>query len=177
VILNTIPNNHMKAHNHLYSYSVLTYIKINKYIFKKKTTNLKMAEEWQRMAEEDAQHWPLASTHVHTGTHREENSEETIVGEDPGSAFLSKRLLVIPLWGGKGLCESECDGSTGHELREDQRLSRVRCWGKRMGRCYSRRAQMNLHILCLQGGQTLSDKTAGIPVVKRSHPQDVTTAF
>jgi hypothetical protein len=27
---NTIPNNHMKAHNHLYSYSVLTYIKINK---------------------------------------------------------------------------------------------------------------------------------------------------
>jgi hypothetical protein len=24
---NSIPNNHMKAHNHLYSYSVLTYIK------------------------------------------------------------------------------------------------------------------------------------------------------
>jgi hypothetical protein len=23
---NSIPNNHMKAHNHLYSYSVLTYI-------------------------------------------------------------------------------------------------------------------------------------------------------
>jgi hypothetical protein len=26
-ILNSIPNNHMKAHNHLYSYSVLIYIK------------------------------------------------------------------------------------------------------------------------------------------------------
>jgi hypothetical protein len=24
---NSIPNNHMKAHNHLYNYSVLTYIK------------------------------------------------------------------------------------------------------------------------------------------------------
>ena len=27
---NSIANNHMKAHNHLYSYSVLTHIKINK---------------------------------------------------------------------------------------------------------------------------------------------------
>jgi hypothetical protein len=26
---NSIPNNHIKAHNHLYSYTVLTYIKIN----------------------------------------------------------------------------------------------------------------------------------------------------
>jgi hypothetical protein len=34
---NSIPNNHMKAHNHLYSYSVLKYIKlINKSLEKKK---------------------------------------------------------------------------------------------------------------------------------------------
>jgi hypothetical protein len=33
---NSISNNHMKAHNHLYSYSVLTHIKINTKIFTKK---------------------------------------------------------------------------------------------------------------------------------------------
>jgi hypothetical protein len=29
-VLNTISNNYMKAHSHLYSYSVIIYIKINK---------------------------------------------------------------------------------------------------------------------------------------------------
>jgi hypothetical protein len=35
-VQNSIPSNDMKAHNHLYSYSVLTYIKINKSFFKKR---------------------------------------------------------------------------------------------------------------------------------------------
>jgi hypothetical protein len=29
-VLSSIPSNHMVAHNHMYSYSVLIYIKINK---------------------------------------------------------------------------------------------------------------------------------------------------
>ena len=37
VVLNSILNNHMKAHNHLYSYSVLIYIKqINKSLKKER---------------------------------------------------------------------------------------------------------------------------------------------
>jgi hypothetical protein len=40
-VLSSIPNNHMKAHNHLYSCSILIYIKINKIKFKKRKIHYK----------------------------------------------------------------------------------------------------------------------------------------
>jgi hypothetical protein len=48
-VLNSIPSNHMKAHNHLYSYSVLIYIKsINKSkkIPKQKTSSYAARQWW-----------------------------------------------------------------------------------------------------------------------------------
>jgi hypothetical protein len=33
-VLSSIPSNHMMAHNHLYNYNVLIYVKINKSFFK-----------------------------------------------------------------------------------------------------------------------------------------------
>jgi hypothetical protein len=39
-VLNSVPNKHMKAHNHLYSYSVLIYIIKNKYFLKRSPNTL-----------------------------------------------------------------------------------------------------------------------------------------